>query len=46
MLKEAKSAKKEPVKENHVIDFVDGEYEHKSCEELREREPASESVPD
>ena len=39
ILEEAKSAKKEPVKENHVVSFVDGKDKYKSCEECGEREP-------
>ncbi len=45
MLEEMKPAQQEVIKEDHVIELVYGEHDHKPCKELPELEPASEAVP-
>ena len=46
MLKEVESAKEKPVKENHVIGFVDRKDQYKAHEEFSECIAAPEAIPD
>ena len=45
MLEEFELHKQEIIKADHVIDFVNVEYEHEPQEKLQESKPASEAVP-
>ena len=46
MLEEFELHQQEIIKADHIINFIDGEYEHKPQEKLPKGKPALEAIPD